>query len=1072
MEPSELYQKAVSLVDERLSACADSSVKQSFRELARLAAASAAACRELRPAPALEAAAYLHKFVCDGRLAVADVVAVCGERTAWLCVEAARLLGESADAPGRGKARARQRVRQFVAAYRDPELALLAVAALWGGFRLAQDGAPAQRHAFAEEARQVLDPLLDMLGMRAWREELDLWLWRLHDPTADRTAAVGVALFDEVQRRLSPALPTATVLYRPGPPSAPQRPGDPLPSGRSAQLPAIEVSVLLPDEESCYRSLYQLHRLFAPSDGGVVDYLHGGRINGARALQTTVHIPAGTHSRGRVTFYLCTPELEEVNRWGLAALHARDRVTADLPAAWWNHAVAGYTHIAGAPLGSLPDVLYVFSPQGQLFRFARGCTVVDFAYHVHSELADRCQRFYINDEVAEPTTPLHHLDLVALEHDPRAPGPTQVWLNAAHTSRARSNIERFLKRRGMGVDQGQRILDRRLRALEEHYGFNLPEHRVSQATAIAARQYKLSRVDELLAEIAAGRIVADRILHPLFADEVIRQIRIPRETGLRPHQLQVAQCCSPRPGEDIVGLLSRRGDVIRRMRVHRANCPQIGVEGERLPLQWRLQPRLKLMTQLELTAHNEDRLLGDVLAQIYLRRPRVTIHKAEAVSSHGVARLRFTLEAESAEILDQIAAALTNLPRHTIVEVRQLRLPPSELEAAMQLSAAGVNPYSRMPVNEQAMFFGRSQELLQIYEWLRAGAGNIWLLGQKRMGKTSLLLHLKNYYLRDRGFVLAFVDFQLLGNLATGNIYFEIANAVYAELQADPRIGDLGAPLAAVFAHQPPVQLMHYLRSIRSRLGPSRLVLLLDEFSRATDAYLEGDLDRAFFAEWRGLLQATAPEIAFVTVFQQQTYATLLQHAQQVADDPSWQLMELGETLTLKPLTAVEVRRLVEWPMRNFLEYTPATLDRVARLTGGNPFLIQVFCFKLTGHMARYDRRLIEAEDIDAVAAEFMQPTENVFAHFLDMVRGGGHHVTLQLARLADSGTRDGTDGADTSGVVTWATLCAALPDFPPAKLRRILSVLVASDILTEPAPDQWEFASLLFQQWLALNAT
>ncbi len=68
-----------------------------------------------------------------------------------------------------------------------------------------------------------------------------------------------------------------------------------------------------------------------------------------------------------------------------------------------HHAAEGYAQIASAPMGSLAEVLYVFSPQGQLFRFHRGCTVVDFAYHVHTELADQCQRFYINDEIAEPT---------------------------------------------------------------------------------------------------------------------------------------------------------------------------------------------------------------------------------------------------------------------------------------------------------------------------------------------------------------------------------------------------------------------------------------------------------------------------------------------------------------------------------------------------------------------------------------------------------------------------------------------------------------------------------------------
>jgi (p)ppGpp synthase/HD superfamily hydrolase len=1061
MEPSDLFSRAVALVAECVGDAAVAATGAGTSVLAdqlRLATAAAAACAELQPNPALHAATYLHKFVYNGELALPAVAAACGERVAWLCAEAARLFLETADTPGRGKPRARQRARYFGAAYRDPELALLAVATLWGAFRLVQDAAPAQRHAFAEEARHVLGPLLDMLGMRAWREELDLWLWRLHDPDAERAGQSCRELFDEVQMRLATALPAATIVYRPCPPAAPQRPGDPQSTGRGAP-PAIEVSLLLPDEESCYRSLYWLHHQFAPVDGSVVDFLRAGRINGACALQTTVHVMAGNHSRGRVLFALCTPAQEEVNRWGLAAIHARRRLAAKRPAAWWNHAGDGYAHIAAAAPGSLPDVLYVFSPQGQLFRFTRGCTVVDYAYYVHSELADRCQRFYINDEVAEPTTPLHHLDVVALEHDERAPGPTQVWLNAAHTGRARSAIERFLKRRGLGVDQGQRILDRRRRSLEEYYGFNLPDHRVGQATVSAARQYKLGRPDELFAEIAAGRIDPDRILRPLFADEIIRQIRLPRESGLRPHQLLVAQCCRPRPGEDIVGLVTRRGDAIQRLRVHRADCVQARAAIDPLPLQWRLQPRLKLMTQMEVTAHDEERLLGDALAQIYVQRPRVTIHKAEAVASHGVARLRFTLEAENAEVLDQIAAALTHLPRYTIVEVRQMRLPPSELDAAMQLSAAGVNPYSRLPVNEQAMFFGRSQELLQIYEWLAAGAGNIWLMGQKRMGKTSLLLHLKNYYLRDRGFVLAFVDFQLLGDLATGNIYFEIANAVHAELQTDPRIGDLGAPLSAVFAHQPPMQLMRYLRSIRSRLGANRLVLLLDEFSRATDAYLQGDLDHDFFDEWRGLLQATAPEISYITVFQQQTYTTLSQHAQHAAGDPSWQLMELGETMTLKPLTASEVRRLIEWPLRNFLEYTPAALDRVARLTGGNPFLIQVFCFRLTGQMARSDRRRIEVEDIETVAAEFMQPTENVFTHFLDMVRGGSQHVIQQAALVAGDGQP-----------VTWDALAGALSSLPADRLRRSLDALVAGDILIERPPVEWEFASLLFQQWLAQN--
>src|SRR5690606_2108743 len=150
---------------------------------------------------------------------------------------------------------------------------------------------------------------------------------------------------------------------------------------------------------------------------------------------------------------------------------------------------------------------------------------------------------------------------------------------------------------------------------------------------------------------------------------------------------------------------------IMKLRVHRAGCVRVHSGDEQIQLKWRLHPRLKLLVQLELTAHDADGLLGDALAQIYGRRPRVTVRKVEAVAEHGVARARITVEPEGAEVLAQIVDALQTLREHTVVEVRPLRLPPSEVEAASQPSGAGtINPYSRLPVNEQTMFFGRSRE--------------------------------------------------------------------------------------------------------------------------------------------------------------------------------------------------------------------------------------------------------------------------------------------------------------------------------------------------------------------------
>lgn len=180
--------------------------------------------------------------------------------------------------------------------------------------------------------------------------------------------------------------------------------------------------------------------------------------------------------------------------------------------------------------------------------------------------------------------------------------------------------------------------------------------------------------------------------------------------------------------------------------------------------------------------------------------------------------------------------------------------------------------------------------------------------------------------------------------------------------------------------------------------------------------------------------------------------------------------MELGEKLILRPLEGDAVRRLIEWPMRNFLEFSPESVETVAALTGGNPFLIQAFCFKLATHMAHQERRRIETHDIEMVRMEFMLPTESVFAHFLDMLRGIGNQVSQTLAILAEEATA-GPAGQVEAASVAWDALHAALPHLPEPVLRRTLQELTTCDILIESPPDTWAFSSRLFQQWLALNA-
>jgi hypothetical protein len=170
--------------------------------------------------------------------------------------------------------------------------------------------------------------------------------------------------------------------------------------------------------------------------------------------------------------------------------------------------------------------------------------------------------------------------------------------------------------------------------------------------------------------------------------------------------------------------------------------------------------------------------------------------------------------------------------------------------------------------------------------------------------------------------------------------------------------------------------------------------------------------------------------------------------------------MDVGLSVQLRPLLADDVRRLIEWPMRNHLEYTPEIVEQVTILSGGSPFLIQAFCHNLVLHMARQQRQGVTAADLELVRQEFMQPHDHTFAHMTEMLKGITNHVAGTLARLAM--------GAE-ERLVTFEQLRAALPNVAPESLAVSLRMLVERDILLHPELNRWRFASLLFQQWLAV---
>jgi (p)ppGpp synthase/HD superfamily hydrolase len=1017
----------------------------------------------------LQAAGLLHSFAYKKLLSIEQIAAECDPQVAFLCDQYWRIVRQIPEGQRRGKPQATKRVKLYIAAYCDFALALLGAANLWDHFIVARQSDAAFQRIFADEAQDVIIPLLEMLGMWGLKTEIEAWLMQRGQHQQDYHLLVKrltqmeetrVQGFERVKEKLQAQLPRAQLSCHLPLPAQIYDPRFPEKAHPEA-LQKLTVNILMNSEEECYLALRWIHRFWAPVEHGLLDYIGQSKLNGYRSLQTTVIIPLD-NNHIRTQFIIRTHEMEKINQWGLLALQAEVQPPVELSRTWWRNRAADYAKICSAPLGALPATLYVFSPQGELFPFRRGCTVVDYAYQVHSELAHQCKRFKVNGEVVSPTTILRHLDLVELERDPQFPGPTLVWLAAARTERARSHIGRLLKRQKQDHLQGRAVLDRQLRELEEHYRIGIPSYRLDQALNQVVRQLNFERLEKLLAEIAAGRVATDPILHPLFSEEVARQVELPPGVRLRPNQLSLAQCCKPRPGDEIVGRARQQEGRVNHLKIHRADCPQIRDFTQQIVLKWRLQPLLNVVARLEVTALAEDRLLSDALQVFEPGSSHVTLHKVDAIARHGMAHLSFTVEARNRQLIDKIAQTLRQLPGYKINEVRQMALLFSEREELVRpMTATGFNPYRRHPVQEREMFFGRAEELARCYNLLRSGVGVIFVQGQKRVGKTSLLFHLKKHYLNHRSKTPVFIDFQLLSHIGGPSFYYEIASAVYNDLQVDHHLGELEPPLRELFEMDPTRQLMSYLKSIQSHFGFRKLVLLIDEFSRTIDTYQQNNLDDTLFQQWRGIIQATIPQVSYVMVVQQQTYDRLQQQTDQQRLAPIWHLLELGETMPLRPLNEQDAYQLIERPTYNHLEYSPEALHLIWRLTGGSPFLIQAFCFNLVRHMTLGNRREVEINDVEAVQLDFMHPGESLFAHLLDMIQSpAAEAVCRYLSRTLH----------ETDQPVSLEELHQALLHLSEKQLDDTLEKLVGQDILVETKPEAWQFTSLLFGRWLAVN--
>lgn len=358
----------------------------------------------------------------------------------------------------------------------------------------------------------------------------------------------------------------------------------------------VAYRVVVKNKTRCYEVLGLIHDLYKAIPGRFKDYISAPKPNGYQSLHTAVIGPFGN----RMEVQIRTDEMDEIAENGVAAhwlykqlggsKEERKAATEGQQYRWLRELVDQIQNtedpeefMENAKMDLFQENVFVFSPKGDLITLPAGATPLDFAYFIHSHVGNRCQAAKINGRVMPLRTKLNNGDQVEIITN-KAQQPTPAWREFVVTGRARSAINRYL--RGQALDEqvklGKDILDKAVKREQ----LKISEKDLQKALG----SLKANSVDDLYAGIAQGRLFPRQVFDVLFPDRnqpgsvddeaaaqlpsasIKRKNTASQETaidGLTPGiAYHIAKCCSPLPGEPIVGIINTG----RGITVHAKNC--------------------------------------------------------------------------------------------------------------------------------------------------------------------------------------------------------------------------------------------------------------------------------------------------------------------------------------------------------------------------------------------------------------------------------------------------------------------------------------------------------------------
>ena len=603
--------------------------------------------------PETLAAALLHDVIEDTDATKEDLERDFGPRVATLVEGVTKLsrihwTGEGDNAEERATRETERQAenirKMFLAMADDVRVVLIKLADRLHNMRTLAAVPPASQQRIARETMDIYAPLANRLGIWQIKSELEDLAFQYLDPQGyhsltrslerrgtDRDRYIQLVI-GQIRAALAAEGITADI------------------SGREKHIYSISkkmqrkdasfdeiydvmgIRIIVDEKKDCYGALGVIHSLWRPIPSEFDDYIANPKESMYQSIHTAVLGPEG-HP---IEIQIRTHEMHHVSEYGIAA-HWRykegRRVDANVEAKvawlrqlmdWRDEVVDAQEFVESLKSDVFREMIYVFTPRGDIVELPAGATPVDFAYRIHTEVGHQCVGAKVNDQLVSLDYKLQNGQVVRIMTSKTKVGPSRDWLMPSSgyvtTASAREKIRQWFRRqeRDENVAQGRDILERELRRIG-----------IDAKTEDIARQFpSYQRVDDFLAAVGYGAISPQQIATRLVENREPEVLSPPtaydtgspvatnlQVMGVGDLYTRLAACCKPVYGDAIVGYVTRgRGITVHRSDCH--NMKNVDEDGRKVQVSWGDQLARSYPVAVRLEAWDRVGLLRDVTALV------------------------------------------------------------------------------------------------------------------------------------------------------------------------------------------------------------------------------------------------------------------------------------------------------------------------------------------------------------------------------------------------------------------------------------------------------------------------